>query len=123
MDSKLGEPRPSSITMHVQWVPWDIGKQSGMAALPLLLLHTVGFLSITGSISCSCIPLTGHRQQSLWYHAWRAARMPSMSAQQCAVDLQMKLERPHLSKSFDQISFIRQQQRSSWPMDDCLNRH
>ena len=40
-----------------------------------------------------------------------------------AVALQMKQERPHLSKSSDKISFTKQQQRSSWPMEDCLNMH
>ncbi len=73
VDQKLGEPRPSSVTMHVQWVPWDIGKQFGGAIVPLLILHAVGFLSITGSVTwnamplqqqqpCSCImSLTGHK--------------------------------------------------------------
>ena len=77
VDKKLGEPRPSSITMHVQWVPWDIGKQSGMAALPLLFLHAVGFL-------------IDHRQHLLLLHhlphwAQAAATVVSCTAVSCLV--------------------------------------
>ena len=38
------------------------------------------------------------------------------------IALQMKLERPHPSKSSDQSSFTEQQQRTM-PMDDSLNMH